>query len=197
MNNTLDPFLHRPDPEGFHPLGKGRPAPPRMKVKHIYIMRDQLLYDIDTESLMVARARRQDNIDPNNIPADEDGFRPMFKRWVDTYLSKALSRMKAYVKEPPRIAKTNSLKEWTEKDILLEMPDNWNENAFDPLATAVHDYIVNGVLFEYFSLNLTGKDPVTVSKHEAMTIAYDDIKNNLISPIPGTAQKPLHHFGIL
>lgn len=169
------------------------------KEVHIYIVKDQLLYDIDAQSLIVARARRNgNNVDQHNVSTDEaDQFRPMFERWIDKYFSLAMNRMQAYVKTEPRIAMTNNLKQWTEKDITLSMPDYWNEKAFEPLKSAIHDYIVNGVLYEFFTLNLTAKDPVTVSKHDEMQNSYADIKNHISAYIPGTIHKPMHPFGVL
>ena len=168
------------------------------KERHIYISKDNLFYDIDAATLIVARARRDgNNTDKQDIPSDENGLRPIFERWIDKYTNLAINRMQAYVKPEPRTSMMNNLNQWEEKDIFLMMPDNWDESTFEPLKDAVHNYIVNGVLYEYFVLNLTEKDPVTLSKKQEMDVAYEDIKNCVCAYIPGTVHKAMHPFGIL
>lgn len=190
--------LHSANQGGYQLHDLDMQKPKYEKERHIYISKDNLFFDIDAQTLIVARARRDgNNTDKQDIPSDENGMRPIFERWIDKYINLAIGRMQAFVKPELRTSAMNNIKQWEERDIFLMMPDNWDEKAFEPLKEAVHNYIVSGVLYEYFSLNLTAKDPVTLSKKEEMDLAYEEIKAGVCAYIPGTIHKPIHPFGIV
>lgn len=164
--------------------------------KHIFIQASQLFYDIDAVTGMIGRARRSENgVQDNTLPTSEnDSYRPMFYRWFDKYLRNAESRMQAFVLKPVRVAQMNTLTEWDEKEITLLVPDYWDDTCYEDLVNAIHTYIVNGALYEYLSLTLTSKDPVTLDKQMQMEDAYDDIKKYICSTKPGSVKRPMKPF---
>lgn len=203
---------HRPTFNALHPTHLDRergwkpepnpflPKPPRpahsFKDKHIFIYANQLWYDIDATTSMLARSRRQIK-DPQGetIPTSEnDQERPLFYRWFDKYLKKAEGMLKAYLMKPSGVTRDNALKEWEEKDIWLRMPDYWDDTRYDSLAKAIHDYVVTGALLEYFMLTLSSKDPLTVDKSSQLTDAELDIISAANATKPGSVRKPLKPF---
>lgn len=184
----------KPEPNPF------LPKPPRpahtFADKHIFIYANQLWYDIDATTSMLARSRRKAN-DPQgeNIPTSEnDQERPLFYRWFDKYLKKAEGILKAYLMKPSGVTRDNALNEWEERDIWLRMPDYWDDTRCDSLAKAIHDYVVTGALLEYFMLTLSSKDPLTVDKSSQLTDAELDIISAANATKPSSVRKPLKPF---
>ena len=165
-------------------------------VKHIYLLKDQILYDIDAQTLIVMRSRRDaTKADNTNIGTDEaDRLRPLLHRWIDKYTDFVRTALAPYAKNGQSVASMNDIKMWKERDIEIHMPDYWNESVYPMLVNAVHDYIVNGTLYDYFSLNLSINDPVTVAKREAMDDALLKIKQYANTVIAGSVRKPLQPF---
>ena len=165
--------------------------------KHIYLLKDQILYDIDAETLIVTRARRDaaTKVDNNVTATDEaDRLRPLLHRWIDKYTDYVRTALAPYARNAKSVGSMNDIKMWKERDIELQMPEYWNESVYPMLVNAVHDYIVNGTLYDYFSLNLSINDPVTVSKREAMDDALLKIRQYANTVIPGSVRKPLQPF---
>lgn len=170
----------KPEPNPF------LPKPPRRghayEDKHIFVYASQLWYDIDATTGLVGRARRgSETNQETTVPTSEDSQeRPLFYRWFDKYLQKAEGLLSAYVMKPKGTVRDNALKEWEEKEVWLRMPDYWDDTRYDNLVKAIHDYIVTGALYEYFSLTLTSKDPLTADKLEQlddMELAITDAAN--------------------
>lgn len=164
--------------------------------KHIFIFANQLWYDIDAVTNMVGRARRNiKDSQGESIPTSEnDQERPMFYRWFDRYINKVEGILTAYLVKEEGKVRDNALKEWEEKEIWLKMPDYWDDTRFDSLVKAIHDYISIGALYEYFSLTLTSKDPVTLDKANQLQDAELEILSAANSVKAGSIHKPLRPF---
>lgn len=201
-----EPMPHRPvpphAPEGVIPIGDtgnhvthGRRSG-NWSFKHVFISREQLLFDIDSITALVSRSRRSENgTQDNNLATSEtDGYRPILNRWINKYTDKAKARMAAYLWTPKKVATTDNLKDWKEQDITLRMPDWWDDTVYEMLVSAVHDYIVNGTLYEYFQITLTSQNPVTVDRMNLMDDAYNNIKAYVNTPKPGAVVKPIQPF---
>lgn len=177
------------------------PKPPRpahtYTDRRIFIYADQLWYDIDAVTNIVGRARRGNQTNQEEyIPTSEnDQERPMFLRWFDKYISGAESILAAYIIKPEGIVRDNTLKDWLEKEIWLRMPDYWDDTRYVALVKAIHDYVVTGALFEYFSLTLTSKDPVTLDKASQMEDAELAILDAANATKPSSMVKNLKPFG--
>lgn len=185
----------KPEPNPF------LPKPPRpahqYNDKRIFIYSDQLFYDIDATTLIVAKSRRGNQTNQeDNIPTSENSQeRPMFYRWFDKYIKKAEGILSAYVMKQEGKVRDNALKEWDEKELWLRMPDYWDDTRYESLVKAIHDYIVTGTLVEYFSLTLTSKDPVTVDKASQLEDAELEIQDAANAVKPGSMVRSLKPFG--
>lgn len=177
-------------------LSKPRPAP-RSSDRRIFIYANQLFYDIDATTNMVARARRGNQTNQEDtIPTSENTQeRPIFYRWFDKYIKKTEGLLSAYIMKQAGKVRDNALKEWEEKELWLRMPDYWDGTRYESLTKAIHDYIVLGALVEYFSLTLTSKDPVTVDKVGQLEDAELEILDAANAVKPGGMVRSLKPFG--
>lgn len=183
------------EPNPFEPRKKN--AGHGYSEKHIFVYADQLWYDIDATTNIVGRARRgQGTTAETTVPTSEnDQERPMFYRWFDQYLNKAEGFMSAYLMKPKSIVKDNALKEWKEKEIWIRMPDYWDDTMYEELVRAIHNYVVTGALYEYFSLTLTSKDAITIDKLSQLDDAELEIRRTVNMTKPGGMVRMLKPFG--
>ena len=163
--------------------------------RHIFISRDQILFDIDSQIGMVNQSRRKEDGTEDDTRANATTtFQQEFYRWIDRYVNKAKSVMSAFVLEQFKTTKMNSISQEEEVDITLLVPEWYDDTVFDQLCDAVHDYVVNAALYEYFALTLSVKDPVTVSKKEMMDEAKGEIRQYVNASKPGSVRKPQNPF---
>lgn len=164
--------------------------------RHIYIRRDQLMFDIDTQLAMLAKARRKaDGTEDDSMTQATTTFQSMFYRWIDTQIGKAKTVMSAFVLEQYSETAMNSIKDNEEVDITLLMPSWYDDTTFQQLCDAVHNYVVNGTLREYFILTLTSKDPVTVDKNQLMVEGESEIRKLVQAAKAGRIHKKYKPFG--
>jgi len=211
-------LLHSKEQGGYKPIDlyQGRPKPndnwpyhnhpttphdrefgvkdPKFE-RHIFIGRDDLFFDINSQVQMVAEARpKQDGSIDNTLVEGVEKFRSMFYRWIDTYIGKAKTIMSAFVLEKFREIAINSIKDVDEVDITMLMPEWYDDTTWQQLCNEVHSYVVNATLFEYFKLKLTSKDPVTVDKNEAMMFGESEIRKLCNANKAGTIHKKFKPF---
>jgi hypothetical protein len=211
-------LLHNKEQGGYKPvdLRHGRPKPndnwpyhnhpttthdrelgikdPKFE-RHIFIGRDDIFFDIDAQVQMVADARQKpDGSVDNSLVEGVGKFRPMFYRWIDTYIGKAKTIMSAFVLEKFRETAINSIKDVDEVDITFLMPEWYDDTTWQQLCNAVHAYVVNGALLEYFTLKLTSKDPVTTDKDTAVSFGESEIRKLCNANKAGTIHKKFKPF---
>ena len=163
--------------------------------RHIFISRDEIFYDIDAQIGMMNESRRKDDGTEDDTKTNATTkYQQQFFRWIDTYIGKAKGVMSAFVLEKFKTTKMNSISQKEEVDITLLFPEWYDDTVFDQLCSAVHDYVVNATLYEYFLLTLSAKDPVTASKQEQMNDALSDIRKYVNASKPGRIRKPLNPF---
>ena len=164
--------------------------------RHVFIRRDQIFYDIDAQLAIIAKARRKaDGTEDDSITQATTTFRPMFYRWIDTYIGKAKAIMSAVVLEEFRESVMNSIKDKEEVDITLLVPEWYDDTTFPQLCDTVHNYVVNGTMQEYAKLSFTSKDPVTVDKANDMTFGESEIRKLVNAAKPGFIHKKYKPFG--
>lgn len=181
-----------------NPFAPKRPIPAHTySDKHIFIYANQLWYDIDATTNMVGRARRNDQTAQEDVvpTSENDEERPLFYRWFDKYFAKVETILTAYVMKPTGNVRDNAIKQWEEKELWLRMPDSWDETRYDALVQAIHDYISSGALYEYFSIMLTSKDPLTVDKYGQVEEAEQSIIDLANTVKPGSLPHMLKPFG--
>lgn len=195
--------FNRPKPDDNWPY-HGHPTTPHDREfgirnpkfeRHMYVRRDQIFYDIDAQLSIIAKARRsQDGTEDNTISQATNDFKPMFYRWIDTYIGKAKTIMSAFVLERFNDTAINSIKDNEEVDITLLVPQWYDDTTYQQLCDAVHSYIVNGAMREYFLISLTSKDPVTIDKNQLMLDGENEIRKLVNASKPGQIRKPLNPF---
>lgn len=183
-------------PYPHHPNGAFDPVLGEPKAeKHIYLRRDQLFYDIEAQVGIVSSSRRKDDgSEDDKLSNSVERYKGMIDRWIGRYIGLAKGRMSAIVLDPHKRSDTNVVPTSEEEDIELSVPFWWDETTFEQLSDSVHDYVVQSVLFEFFALTLTTKDPVTVDKKELADKAYGDIKRFACAYKPGTVRKKIQPF---
>lgn len=181
-----------------NPFAPKRPIPAHTySDKHIFVYANQLWYDIDATTNMVGRARRNNQTAQEDVvpTSENDEERPLFYRWFDKYFAKVETILTAYVMKPTGNVRDNAIKQWEEKELWLRMPDSWDETRYDALVQAIHDYISSGALYEYFSIMLTSKDPLTVDKYGQVEEAEQSIIDLANTVKPGSLPHILKPFG--
>lgn len=170
--------------------------------RHIFISRDQILYDIEAQISMMSRARRKDNgTEDDTFTNATTNYQAQFYRWIDKHIGIAKNKMEAFVLEKQKNTKMNSISQAEEVDIELLMPEWWDDTIFDQLVQAVHDYVVNGTLYEFFSISLlvptrsgVSQDPATIVKQQQMIDGLAEIKKLANASKPGSIRKHLAPF---
>ena len=184
---------------GWHPAPNPlAPQPPRRAyghtVKHIFLQADQLLYDVDTITSIIDKAARTAHNDAEVTTSESDTYRPMFFRWFDKYIANVEHCLSAFVLKPEGVTRLNDLKEWDEREISLLMPDYWDATVYDSLVKAIHQYVVDGTLYEYMSLVLSSRDPRTVDRKQSLEDGITNIRALSCRVIPGSVHKHLKPF---
>lgn len=121
-------------------------------------------------------------------------FASQIERFINKYIDLSKSRMAAYIVTIDRKAAMNAERAWDEAIFHFAFPQTWNHTTFTNLADAIHQYIVNSVLKEFFMLVFTSRDPLVADKITLADEAYTEIKHCCVSQIPGASRKTLKPF---
>lgn len=160
---------------------------------HIYLLRSQIFNDVEFSLNIVVRSRRELSNQNNGFEMTEK-FMPMINRWIDKYVNLAKGKMGKSVVENEVKGVTDVARERDEIDIKIRMGAWWNEKVLNALCTAVHDYVMNGVLYEYLLLSLTSKDELTKSKEKQLELSLEEIKRLITAYKPDKLKKSYHPF---
>ena len=164
--------------------------------KDIYLRKDQIMGDVDAQIEIIANTHLKEDGTINPVFDNaESRYRALFDRWLDKYVDSAKSRMAAYLIVPDQHGAMNAGREWSEIRLHMSFPWYWNDTTFPQLVGAIHDYIVNSVLFEFCTLTITSRDPITTDKQVLAEDAYQKIKYFCMSAKPHTTKKRLQPFG--
>lgn len=192
------PYNERPDSPDYKPFADKAPKFER----HIFIMRDQLLYDIDAQIGMMATARRNpDGTEENTFSNATTTYRQQFYRWIEKHIGIAKGVMSAFLLEKFKTTKLDNISQEQEVDITLLMPEWYDDTVFDQLCQAVHQYVVDATLYEFFSIALlvptrrsVAEDPATIVKRQQMAQDLQDIRKYVNASKPGRIHKILKPF---
>ena len=151
---------------------------------------------------VMARARREkDGAEDDTFANATENYKQQFYRWIDKHIGIAKSVMSAFVLEKYRRTKMNSISQVDEVDITLLFPEWYDDTVFEQLCSAVHDYVVNATLFEFFSISLlvpykngVTQDPATIVKQQQMNDALSDVRKYVNASKPGRIRKPYKPF---
>ncbi|MBR1448816.1 MAG: hypothetical protein IJ588_08760 [Prevotella sp.] len=185
------PYRHRPRSADEPEYGVKGPKFER----HIFIRRDQVMFDIDAQMGMVADGRKNaDGTEDDTLTNATTKYAQMFYRWVDRHIGEAKTVMSAMVLEKYRDTAMNSIKDTEEIDITLLVPEWYDDTTFQQLCDKVHEYVVAATMADFCVLRLTSKDPVTLDKVSQYTEAIMEIRKLVNMAKPGRISKPLKPF---
>jgi hypothetical protein len=163
--------------------------------RHLYILKDQILYDIEAQIAIISSARRNEQgQEDDKLSSATTTYKTLFQRWIEKHIGIAKSTMSAFVLERFKTTSTNIVKNKDEVDIELLMPEWYDDTVFEQLTQAVQEYVVNATLFEFLTLTLTSKDPVTVDKKVIADETLNDIRKYVNAAKPGRIKKPFNPF---
>jgi hypothetical protein len=163
--------------------------------RHIFIRQDQIIFLIDSQIGMIADARKKpDGTEDSALSNATTKYRSMFASWIDKHIGEAKTIMSASVLEGFQETAMNNIKDKEEVDITLLVPEWYDDTTFQQLCDAVNSYIVNATLFDYFSLSLTSKDPVTQDKQMQKMEGESEIRKLINFSKPGRISKPFKPF---
>lgn len=163
--------------------------------RHIYLMRDQIMYDIEAQIAILNTARRKETGEEDDkLDSATTTYQSLFFRWIEKHIGIAKGVMSAFVLERFKTKDINTVKNKDEIDIELLMPEWYDDTVFQQLTQAIQDYVVNATLFEFFAITLTSKDPVTVDKRQLANEALEDVRKYVNAAKPGRIKKPFKPF---
>ena len=182
------------DSQGYHLPYKRSDTREKGVIKKIFILRDQIMHDVEMQTTIISRTRKNENLVDKNLLTDTEMYKSMFDRWFDKHFNLAKARLSAYTIEEEKLNEIDGINQENVNTITLFMPLSWNESAFPRLKQAVHDYIATAVLYEFLSITMTISDPVVIGRKNERDIAYDDIRNAANTVKAGAIHKPLSPF---
>lgn len=195
--------FQRPQPDDNWPY-QGQPRngnDPQYGVKspkferHIFIRRDDVVFDLDSQLGMIADARKaQDGTEDDTITNATTKYQQMFYRWIDSHIGEAKTTMSAFVLEKFRTTAMNSIKDKEEVDITLLVPEWYDDTTFQQLCDKVHEYVVSATMADFCKMRFTSKDPVTVDKMQDAEFGKSEIRKLVNMSKPGTISKPFKPF---
>lgn len=159
----------------------------------LYFLKSQLVADVMFQLRIITRGRRKDGEQDNGLELTDD-LRYQFDRWIETYISRSKKPLVKYLVEDKVHGVTNVVKDTDEIVIRFKIGDWWNDNVLNLLLSKIHDYVVNGLMYEYLLLYFGSGDSVVQSKEKSMVLLLDEIKNLMLSYKAGSVKKSFHPF---
>lgn len=191
--------LHPADGHVRHCITVPPPRRPGFQLIEIILLKDEIYHDIDAETHQLQQVRKavaKNDADVIEFATD-DMSRYLMDRYIDRYVSQAVTRLSAYLAIPSpfvhRIA-NNHTKDWQEKSILIALPHRWPPHLIEPLRDAVHQLIVKGTEKELLATSLGSNDAYVLMCEAAALDADADITMN-INTRYGPMSAPMTPFG--
>ena len=163
-----------------------------MKTRKIILHKDQVLYDIEALAYKLTEATALEGKAKNVLAADHnettDGR--LLARMMDSRNAQLRKRLRfALLPSSQNVACNNP---GTDQEYIfdLSLADGFNDNMLDPIKTYIHDYFVNGVLFDWYKR--LGLQTGAIGAEEVT-----EIEENIVSALrtPSYTKRPLQPFG--
>ena len=182
-----------------HALHHNRPYPDEVcrklcqgkQVVEIILLKDEIIHDIDTDTLNVEKARK---LEETPVATDE---RRMYEtcRYIDRAVNQVVHKCAAYMLLPSPFAhriSTNHNKGWEEKSIYLALPHNWPPYLIDSVRDYAHNHIVKFAEAQLLTPILTPGDSYVQYLALDATTSLDDLNaainerlgRDIITPTP-------------
>ncbi len=194
----MEGIYHDPDNPQLDAVERYRLFPKRgererSEVYSLYFLRSQLMADVLFQLRIITRGRRKDGEQDNSLELTDD-LRYQFSRWMDIYISRSKKPLSRYLVEEKVHGVTDVVSDSDEIEIRFKIGDWWNESVLNLLMLKIHDYVVNGLMYEYLMLYFGSNDSVVQGKEKGLLILLDEIKNLMLSYKAGSVKKQFHPF---
>lgn len=167
--------------------------PDHMKIphemRHLFIYKNQILLDVQSQISMVNGSRKKEDGTENTELEMTEKYKAQFDRWIDRYVDNVKERLVLVLFDLYNTALGDELKDWSEKRLCLKFPSWWDDTAWRPLVSCVHEYIVSGVMWEWAKIALTSKDPFTADKAEDVEKLWAKMRNLQAKHKPGSIRR--------
>lgn len=164
-------------------------------IHHIVIYPSEIIHDLDFDTLFLQKVRflGKDGVIGEHIFSNDESNAYRIARWMNKYVNKVKSYLAAYlVKYADKTNAVNIPENPTEFDFDLNMPPTWVASD-DDLASTIHDYIVDGIEYQFYNDSLGPADPETKIKFDALCDEQQEIQV-LLSKRSVALKVPFHPF---
>lgn len=117
---------------------------------------------------------------------DESGEVNIITRYEENAIVELTALLSRYLKDK-EYESTNDLPVFTDAVFYLEMPDNYDMALTAPLRSAMHDFVVNRVIYDWY---LKAKPDEAVIYEKQYNDAYDRVKSLLNKRVGLSKIKP-------
>lgn len=198
LRTTVPPLP--PDNWPYH----GKPASPDSRQfgynaprfeRHIFILRDQLFFDIESQLSVLSDARpKGDGTQDESIANATEKYKQLFFRWIAAHIGDAKVVMSRFLLEPFNNTAMNAPDNAEEVDITLLVPEWYDDTTFSQLAQAVHTFVVNASMLDFLTLRFTANDPVTADRKVMVEDNRNELRKLVNMSKPGRISKPFKPF---
>lgn len=143
-----------------------------MKTITITLYKSEIIYDVKNKTFLTGKSRENGNNYEQvaNMQAnDEDDNENQLLRSIGNAFDTLKAKLSSYVSGTGTTASNILLTAEGNLEISLEMPDNFNQGVIDSVKSAIDKYIVNSVLFDWF----------TITKPDEAQTYFELAKNNV------------------
>lgn len=121
--------------------------------KKIIIYRDEILRDIEDDTLFVAKMQEAEEatsaLKGYRLSADEKDS-AFINRRMDKYFNIVIRQLQRYLYKYESTDKAdNALTKWKSRAFIIDMPADWPETNLQDLTDNIHSVIASGIEYEY------------------------------------------------
>lgn len=119
----------------------------------------ELTYDVQNKTYLTGRSRKQGDNDEQvaNMQAnDDDEDANQVMRTIGNAFARLKMKLSEYIEDNGTTASNKLLDGGQNLTVKLLMPSNYNEGTRDTISAAMHQYIVNTAVAEWFTITNKG-----------------------------------------
>lgn len=163
-----------------------------MKTRRIILHKDQLLYDVEALAHKFSEATGLEGKSKNIVAADHNIIldKRMLERMMDARHTQICKRLRFAIKAKEQAVSCNNPSDVEEYIYDLALNDAFNDNMLDVVKTSMHEYIVRGVLHDWYKR--LGIQTTSVDSAE-----LEDLERSITATLrtPSYLKVPLQPFG--
>lgn len=144
----------------------------------ITLYMSELLYDFRNKAYLTGRSRKADGKDAeftsNMQASDDEAENNQVLRSIQNAYGQLLVELSEGLFDVTEKTSKNELITATNITLVLQVPSNYNLGVRDSLTSAIHDYIINKALMDWFMI--TNKDDAK-DYADLATVSFQNIRN--------------------